>query len=171
MSIQDSDGLIKIISVPTEAGTHFPGQCKAPEALINKGGLVDELRSVGYDVILYNGLLVDDKFTAAAWWNPSPKIDGVRNESKTLTVMDRIKKQLSLAMNSHAFPIILGGDCSITPAVLSSLSNVIPANQTYGLLYIDGDVDLTLPAKQTWMVLQRSWIPCVQRTLLEDREA
>lgn len=61
--------------------------------------------------------------------------------------MNRIKAHLDLAMKSEAFPMLLGGDCSITPAILASLSALIPEGQTFGLLYIDGDADLTLPAQ------------------------
>lgn len=67
---------IRIIPIPTEAGTHFPGQCKAPEALIETGGLLNKLKSVGYSVSIYDYLHSDLEFLAAAPWSPSPKING-----------------------------------------------------------------------------------------------
>ena len=145
MGTRPGEEYIKIISVPTEAGTHFPGQCKAPGALIKTGGLLDKLHAIGCNVSTYDGLLSDAEFNAAAPWSPSPKINGVRNEAKTVAVMNRIKAHLPSAVERDTFPIILGGDCSITPAVLSSLCSTISAEQTFGLLYIDGDTDLTLP--------------------------
>ena len=45
------------------------------------------------------------------------------------------------------FPIILGGDCSVTPAVLSGLNSMNSADTKFGWLYIDGDADLTLPSQ------------------------
>jgi arginase len=145
MAARAGEEHIKVISVPTEAGTHFPGQCKAPEALIKTGGLLDKLQSIGYTVSTYDDLLSDAEFNSAAPWSPSPKINGVRNETKAVAVMNRIKAHLPSAVERDTFPIIIGGDCSITPAVLSSLHSTIPADQTFGLLYIDGDADLTLP--------------------------
>jgi arginase family enzyme len=148
MAYRVGEERIRIIPVPTEAGTHFPGQSKAPEALIKTGVLVDKLKSVGYNVSVYDGLLSDANFAKAAPWTPSRKINGVRNEANSLAVMNRITTHLPLAMEPNTFPIILGGDCSITPAVLSSLSGLISTmGKTFGLLYIDGDADLTLPAQ------------------------
>ena len=138
---------ITIIPVPTEAGTHFPGQCKAPDALMQTGGLIEKLKSTGYKVDVYNGLLSDAEFNHAAPWTPSQRLKGVRNETNALTVMNRIRAHLPLVLDRNAFTIILGGDCSITPAVLSSLESTIAKGQRFGLLYIDGDVDLTLPSQ------------------------
>lgn len=138
---------VKIIPVPTEAGTHFAGQSKAPEALVKTGGLVEKLQSAGYNVSSYDRLLSDAQFTAAAPWSPSKKENGVRNETKTIAVLERIKAHLPSALDEHAFPIVLGGDCSITPAVVSSLASILSPGQKFGLLYIDGDADLTLPAQ------------------------
>ena len=138
---------IKIILIPTEAGTHFAGQYKAPEVLINTGGLINKLQSAGYTVSTYDGLLSDAKFTAAAPWSPSPKENDVRNEAKALAVLECILAHLPRAVDSQAFSVILGGDCSITPAVLSSLSSLLIAKQKFGLLYNDGDADLTIPSQ------------------------
>ena len=78
---------IKIIHVPPEAGTHFAGQCKAPDALINDEGLVGKLQSAGYHVSVDDGLVSNDDFAKAAPWTPSLTINGARNEDKTVAVM------------------------------------------------------------------------------------
>lgn len=162
MASRSGEEAIKVICVPTEAGTHFPGQCKAPEALIKTGGLVEKLESVGYEVFIQDRLQSDPAFTKAASWSPSPKVNGVRNEMKTLAVMNWVREYILSTIKDmrdipfspgddfslmEDFPIVLGGDCSITPAILSGLSEVLPAGVKYGLLYIDGDADLTLPAQ------------------------
>ena len=46
----------------------------------------------------------------------------------------------------ESFPIILGGDCSITPAVFSAFTHW-HQNKRIGLLYVVGDADLTLPSQ------------------------
>ena len=147
MAYQVGEERIRIIPVPTEAGTHFPGQCKAPEALIKIGGMVNKLQSLGYNVSIYDGLVSDSEFAKAAPWSPSPKSNGVRNEVRSIAVLNRITAHLPTALQLDAFPILLGGDCSITPGILSSLSNLKSAGKRFGLLYIDGDADLTLPAQ------------------------
>ncbi|KAF2106954.1 hypothetical protein BDV96DRAFT_311358 [Lophiotrema nucula] len=46
------------------------------------------------------------------------------------------------------FPIILGGDCSISPAIIKPLTDHLNTqNQKLGIIYFDGDVDLTLPSQ------------------------
>ena len=147
MAYRVGEERIRVIPIPTEAGTHFPGQSKAPEALIKTGGLVDKLESFGYNVSIYDRLQSDVGFARAAPWSPSPKINGVRNEVNSLAVMNRITAYLPYAMGSDAFAMILGGDCSITPAVLSAQNSVLASGKKFGLLYIDGDADLTLPAQ------------------------
>ena len=138
---------IEIICVPTEAGTHFAGQCKAPEAVVTSGGLAEKLQMAGYEVTTHDQVISDDHTARAAAWAPSPKIDGVRNEANTITVMKALQEYLRQYSDRlrDSFAIIVGGDCSITPAVLSGLSNGHPPGTRIGLLYIDGDADLTLP--------------------------
>lgn len=138
---------VDLICVGTEAGTHFPGQCKAPEAAIRVGGLVSKLQSTGYDVVVHDQVLSEPALATAARWRPAPKQNGVRNEENTLIVMRAVQDYLNENQNQlrDGFPLILGGDCSITPAVFSGLSDLHPSNTKVGLLYIDGDADLTLP--------------------------
>lgn len=140
---------INILCVPTEAGTHFPGQCNAPEALIRTAGLQSKLESVGYSVFIDDQVLSSDVYAQAARWVPAPKKNGVRNEANTLTVMRAVQQYLRHNKDGlrNSFPIILGGDCSITPAVFSGLCSFHSAETKVGLLYIDGDADLTLPGQ------------------------
>ena len=77
-----------IIPVPTEAGTHFPGQCKAPQAIIKAGGLPQKMvQQVNGDVEVHgedeHGIL-GNKIGAVARWQPSDKVIGVRNLDNSL---------------------------------------------------------------------------------------
>ena len=141
-----------IIPVPTEAGTHFPGQCKAPQAIIKAGGLQQKLRQhVNGDVNVHgedeHGIL-GNEIGALARWRPSEKVGGVRNLDNSLQVMRAAHHYLTSQTQrlDQSFPIILGGDCSITPAVFSAF-NHWHENKRLGLLYVDGDADLTLPSQ------------------------
>ena len=138
---------IEIICVPTEAGTHFSGQSLAPEALIKTGGLATKLQSAGHQVSVDGNVLSSKHLKQIAAWAPSPKINGVRNEDKTIQVMNAVQHHLvGRPELRDSFPIIIGGDCSITPAVFSA-QNSWHEGKKVGLLYIDGDVDLTLPSQ------------------------
>lgn len=138
---------VHVLCVPTEAGTHWPGQSKAPEAALGTGGLISKLEATGSHVHVHDRVFSDAVSARAAAWRPAPKRNGVRNEENTLVVMhavrDYIRDNRQTLLDS--FPLIIGGDCSITPAVFSGLCGLHDGSTRVGLLYIDGDADLTLP--------------------------
>jgi arginase len=76
-------------------------------------------------------------------YSPQPLINGIRNENAVLKVMESVKATIS-SLDDSTLPLIIGGDCSITPAFLSALCN--KQDKRIGILYFDGDVDLSLPA-------------------------
>ncbi|KAE9376604.1 Arginase/deacetylase, partial [Stipitochalara longipes BDJ] len=126
---------ITIVSVASEAGTHWGGQSKAPSALLNHG-LHSKLSS-DFAISLIDAL------PSPVLYSPEPLINGVRNENAVLEVMHSVKATIS-SLDDSTIPLIIGGDCSITPAILSALCNKL--NKKIGILYFDGDVDLSLPA-------------------------
>lgn len=140
---------ITIVGIPTEAGTHFAGQCLAPKALIEGAGLPTKLEKHGYKTSIVESIFGSDpKLQATAAWKPSPQVNGVRNEVHTLAVVKHIKSVLSskdLLDVTKTFPFFIGGDCSITPGILSALYQVYPPDTKIGIIYFDGDVDLTIP--------------------------
>lgn len=140
---------VRVYSVATEAGTHFPGQCKAPDAILN-AGLCSKLEKAGFLVSSQTRLLQQDTDASeAAKWKSGPKIGGVRNESNTLIVLESIYNELVTSLkDDDAFNIFLGGDCSILQAVLSAMHAAMSSKcNDISLIYMDGDVDLTLPAE------------------------
>lgn len=144
----DIDKLISIFKVETEAGTHFPGQAKAPHALVETAGLRDSLQNLGYVVSVVDALAGDADVKTLAKWQPAPKVNGVRNEENTDRVMHTVRTQIMQQLAaSRPFTIVVGGDCSITPAVLSALWGSQAEGIKTGLLYMDGDADLRLPSQ------------------------
>lgn len=54
----------------------------------------------------------------------------------------------SYASDNEAFRIMIGGDCSISPAIITSLTSVCDARkEKLGIIYFDGDADLTSPSQ------------------------
>ena len=144
-----SEAIVDLIKVPTEAGTHFPGQSKAPDAVIEAAWLRQKLQDIGFDTRVHEPLRTSAAAIRAATWHPAPKVNGVRNESDALQVMQTVRRYLVLGGDGlqDTFPVFIGGDCSITPAILAGLWQCYPEHTQVGLLYIDGDVDLTLPSQ------------------------
>lgn len=132
---------ITIVSVPSEAGAHWGGQAQAPATFHNQG-LAPKLSTSGYAISSISALSLPELYTA------QPLVNGVRNEERVLEVMKSVNATILsvLASTPDTIPLIIGGDCSITPAILSAICNG-PGNaeKKIGLLYFDGDVDLSIP--------------------------
>ena len=131
---------ITIFEVPTEAGTHWAGQHQAPEAL-KKAGLQDKLTASGYNV--KTELVLKD---GPAHWQPAPLKNGIRNEDNALTVLKELKSSLEAHLDTSTFPIVIGGDCSLTMPCMSAFSH-LHSDSRVGLMYVDNDADLTLPSE------------------------
>lgn len=134
--------------VPTEAGTHFAGQCKAPEAIISTGKLLTKL-AAKYEVESVPDIFeLNEHIANAAHWASAPKINGVRNEANTLKVMHHIKDDIIQRAKEQdrakAIQLFLGGDCSMVPAIVSALHHNFSSSKI-GIVYFDGDCDLSLP--------------------------
>lgn len=142
----DNASTVQIVCVPTDAGTHFAGQSKAPEALLEQAHLKEKLENVGFRVLVDNALKNTIHSKTAAW-QPSLKHNGARNERATIEVMRAVRGYFNRDKHSKqgVFTLVIGGDCSITPAVLAGLHSWHPPGTRIGLLYFDGDADLSLP--------------------------
>jgi arginase len=106
-------GPLALLGVPTSAGTHGPGQEKAPGAL-RAAGLAGALAAAGVEVHDEGDLPVAMYRAAVA------------------ELLDR-----------GMAPLVLGGDCTITLGVAAGFARY---GDDLGLLYFDGDADLSTPA-------------------------
>lgn len=159
---------VKIYQLPTEAGTHFPGQRLAPARIVessrdgsndSRPGLRQRLEEAGFEVDIGPELLkaLPPEVTA---WKASADYERARNHDNALKVCTTIAERLG-SLDKVAWPqndgfsIFLGGDCSITPAILTGLHRLSAKDTTdssapsIGVIYMDGDVDLTLPSNST----------------------
>jgi arginase len=123
-----------LIGVPSSAGAHGPGQEKAPSAL-RKAGLLGALREAGLDVEDLGDLPVA-RFTA-------DRANRKRqSQSRVVRVARQVADKVAAAVESDLVPLVLGGDCTITLGVVAGLLRGQP---DLGLIYFDGDADLTTP--------------------------
>ena len=123
-----------VLGVASSAGTHHAGQEQAPAAL-RAAGLVDRLRAGGIDVE-DRGDLVHEVFAA------DEMASRARNLAAVLRVARTAADAVAGTLAGGALPLVLGGDCTITLRVVAGVQRFDPAA---GLLYFDGDADLSTP--------------------------
>ena len=123
-----------LIGVPSSAGAHGPGQEKAPAAL-RKAGLLGALREAGLEVEDLGDLPV-------ARFTPDGANRKRQSQSRVIKVARQVSDAVAGAVERDLVPLVLGGDCTITLGVVAGLLRGQP---DLGLIYFDGDADLTTP--------------------------
>jgi len=120
-----------VLGVPTSAGAHYAGQERAPEAL-RATGLLSRLSAAGLDLSdagdLPGGLFAVGHYRSAA-----------RNLAAVAKVAREVADAVTQEVSSGRRPLVIGGDCTITPGVVAGMRRVHP---DAGLVYVDGDPDL-----------------------------
>src|SRR5690348_16763371 len=124
---------ISVLGVPTSAGSHNPGQEKAPAAW-RAAGLIGELRAAGLDV-------EDRGDLPAEPFRPVEPAGGLRDADRVAALARKVAAEVAAIKAAGRLPLVLGGDCTITLGVLSGSGG--------GLVYFDGDADLTTPERST----------------------
>src|ERR1700678_1673606 len=107
----------------------------APAAL-RAAGLIDRLRSVGYEVVD----LGDDPSQV---FKPDTESPRARNIPAVLKSIETLKPRVEQAAKSGALPAILSGDCSIALATVAGARRYF---RHVGMIYMDADADLNTPA-------------------------
>src|SRR5690349_22537509 len=123
---------ISVLGVPTSAGSHNPGQELAPAAW-REAGLIEQLRAAGLDV-------EDRGDLPAAPFRPVSPVGGLRDADRVAAIARKVAAEVAAIRAAGRLPLVLGGDCTIT---LGALDGSGPG----GLVYFDGDADLTTPER------------------------
>ncbi len=122
---------ISVLGVPTSAGSHNPGQEKAPAAW-RDAGLIEALRATGLDVEDRGDLAVEP-------FRPVSPVDGLRDADRVAGIASSVAASVASIREAGRLPLVLGGDCTITLGVLAG------SGSGGGLVYFDGDADLHTP--------------------------
>src|SRR6266536_368129 len=123
---------VSVLGVPTSAGSHNPGQEKAPAAW-RAAGLIGELQAAGLDV-------EDRGDLEATPYRPVEPDGGLRDPDRVAEVIRRVAAEVAAIRAAGRLPLVLGGDCTITLGALAGFGEG-------GLVYFDGDADLTTPER------------------------
>jgi arginase len=126
---------IALLGAPTSAAAMSAGSEGAPAAL-RAAGLIDRLRSVGYEVVD----LGDDPPQV---FKPDTESPRARNIPAVLKSIETLKPRVEQAAKSGALPVILSGDCSIALATVAGARRYF---RHVGMIYMDADADLNTPA-------------------------
>lgn len=120
-----------LLGVPTSAGSHNAGQEQAPRTL-RAAGLVERLQATGLEVRDFGDLPVERH-------RPAEREDGVRDLARVSGIARRTADEVAGIRAAGCWPLVLGGDCTITLGVLAGLAR---HHDDVGLMYVDGDADL-----------------------------
>jgi arginase len=131
-----------LLGVPSAAGTHGPGQERAPAAL-RAAGLVERLRERGATVDDHGDLPVVPFATDPA--NPTQQ-----NVGRVTEVASNVAERVGALLDGDGVPLIIGGDCTITLGVAAAYARRHP---DFGLMYLDGDIDVSTPESTTAGIL------------------
>jgi arginase len=133
---------VAVIGAPSSAGAHHAGQDQAPAAL-RAAGFVSRLRSAGIDV-------VDLGDVAGATFAVDVVESNARNLSAVVEAAGAVADAVDNAVHDGRFPVVLGGDCTLTIGVVAGIQRHHP---DVGVLYFDGDADLASPERTSSGVL------------------
>src|SRR5260370_36768911 len=125
---------IGLIGVTSSAGAHGVGQEKAPQAL-RRAGLVTGMESSGIEGGDFGELPL-------ALYQPRSANRKQQNLARVVDVARRVAERVDEVLKQQLTPVVIGGDCTITLGVLAGYLRHV---ENLGLLYFDGDIDLTTP--------------------------
>lgn len=127
-----------LLGAPSSAGAMTPGIEKAPAAL-RDAGLADLLRTAGHTVHDHGDLPVER-------WRPDPAHPTAQNLDRVTAVASLLADRVEEVLAAGRLPFVLGGDCTVT---VGAMAGCVRHRSDYGLLYIDGGVDLYTPRTLT----------------------
>lgn len=136
---------VDITYVPADCGSVIYGKSKAPAAF-KSVKIASQLRAAGAAAVAEHEAL-----SAPATWRSTTFTPGsVRNEALNVEVCEKVRSTLQnnlAASKRPPFQLILGGECSMLPGIMSAFwSHRSPLAQRVGLVYIDADTDLNAPS-------------------------
>jgi arginase len=126
---------VSLLGVPSSAGTHGPGQEKAPAAL-RAAGLVRRLQAAGVRVQDHGDL-------PTTLLRADPSHRDRQGIERVTEVARQVRDAVTKLLEEETTPLLIGGDCTITLGALAALEHRWPGET--GLLYFDGDLDLSVP--------------------------
>lgn len=139
---------IAITECPTGVGATFHGLSRGPDALIS-AGITGKLEALGTYTVSSSRPFEPIEGTFGA---PKDKTE-IKDEALAVDVNRKIKRQIltNLAGGKGGEPaspplqLILGGVCTMCPAIVSAFMETLEPHRQIGIIWFDADADLSLP--------------------------
>jgi arginase len=125
---------IVMVGVPTSAGAFGVGQERAPAAL-RELGLVSSLRAAGVDI-------VDGGDVPGKRMHPDPAHPRSQSLDEVVAIAAGLRDRIEPILAAGDAALVIGGDCTITLGVVAA---AVAVNSASGLVYFDGDADISTP--------------------------
>ncbi|WP_100400167.1 arginase [Bacillus sp. FJAT-44742] len=123
---------ISVIGVPMDLGQRRRGVDMGPSAM-RYAGLLEQITSLGYNVKDCGDIRID---------RPEKEKDpekNLRNLKEVFAASEKLEKEVNLIVQEGKFPLILGGDHSIS---IGSISGISRHYENLGLIWYDAHADL-----------------------------
>ncbi|MHA2251572.1 MAG: arginase [Candidatus Kariarchaeaceae archaeon] len=130
---------IAIIGVPQDLGASRRGVDMGPSA-IRVAGLKDSLSLLGYDVIDYGNLHCHDFEEQLDSEDFNPKL---RFLDHIVEMCKHLKLKVEKAIHDDCFPLVIGGDHSISIGTLAGMKNYHQGRT--GIIWVDAHGDFNTP--------------------------
>lgn len=125
---------IAMIGVPSSMGAFVPGQEQAPAAL-RAAGLVGHLEAEGFAV-------ADEGDPEVRRWVPDRASPKAQHVEAVVEVASSTAQRVRGALARGAFPLVLGGDCTVGLGTIAAFA----AEPPFGVVYFDLHTDMNVPA-------------------------
>lgn len=123
-----------LLGAPSSAAAHWPGIEKAPAAM-RAAGLVDTLHAAAVPFRDFGDLPV-------VRWEARRRAGEPNNVACVAEGLHRARERVADIVAAEHRPLVLGGECTLTIAVVSTL---VAGFGDVGLMYVDGGQDLMIP--------------------------
>lgn len=130
--------VLKIVGVPSSAGSYSVGQEQAPRAL-REAGVLEALSAGGYDVQDAGDLPVQE-------WAPDRAHPYAQNLGQVVESLQELAGVIPGLLSGDDRLLVIGGNCTIALGMCAGLRQV---GAEPGLVYIDRHYDLNTPASTT----------------------
>lgn len=131
------DGAISVIGVASDAGGLYPGASRAVEVLRSRG-LLEALSQLGYSVENSSDVTMAEVDAEVQ--------QSIVNHLQVAQVARGLYDRVREALGHNTFPLVLGGDHSISSGSVAAFSDYCRSQgQRPGLLWVDTHADVNTP--------------------------
>ncbi len=123
---------VSIIGVPMDLGQKRRGVDMGPSAM-RYAGLIEEIQSLGYQVKDYGDININRSM------NSELQEGNLRNLEEVIKASEELLREVSKIESENSFPLILGGDHSISIGTIAGLHK---RHKNLGVIWYDAHVDL-----------------------------